>query len=57
MHEGARSEESCETILAGNRIEGPAIVEEHASTTVLTPGDVLQVGDFGNLDVEVGAAS
>jgi N-methylhydantoinase A len=44
-------------LLAGNRINGPAIVEEHASTTVLMPGDVLQVDDFGNLDIEVGTES
>ena len=26
-------------LLAGNRIKGPALIEEHASTTVLMPGD------------------
>jgi N-methylhydantoinase A len=41
-------------LLAGNRIEGPAIVEEHASTTVVFPGDVLTVDAFGNLVIEVG---
>ena len=39
---------------AGNRIEGPALVEEHASTTVVLPGDRLRVDAFGNLDIEVG---
>jgi N-methylhydantoinase A len=39
---------------AGNRIEGPALVEEHASTTVVLPGDKLQVDQFGNLVIEVG---
>jgi N-methylhydantoinase A len=39
---------------AGNRIDGPAIVEEHASTTVLMPGDTLHVDAFGNLDIQVG---
>ena len=39
---------------AGNRIDGPALVEEHASTTVLLPGDRLQVDAFGNLLIEVG---
>lgn len=38
----------------GNRIEGPALIEEHASTTVLWPGDALTVDGFGNLDVQVG---
>lgn len=44
-------------LLAGNRIEGPAIVEEHASTTVLMPGDILHVDAFGNLDIQVGMTS
>jgi len=39
---------------AGNRIDGPALVEEHASTTVLLPGDKLRVDGFGNLMIEVG---
>jgi N-methylhydantoinase A len=43
-----------ERLRAGNRIDGPALVEEHASTTVLQPGDRLRVDEFGNLDVEVG---
>ena len=29
-------------LLAGNRIAGPALIEEHASTTVLMPGDTLR---------------
>jgi N-methylhydantoinase A len=41
-------------LLAGNLIPGPAIVEEHASTTVVFPGDTLTVDDFGNLVIEVG---
>jgi N-methylhydantoinase A len=40
---------------AGNRIAGPALVEEHASTTVLLPGDRLRVDAWGNLDIEIGA--
>jgi N-methylhydantoinase A len=39
---------------AGNRLDGPALVEEHASTTVLLPGDRLEVDAFGNLVIEVG---
>ncbi len=38
---------------AGNRIEGPALIEEHASTTVVHPGDVLEVDAFGDLIIEV----
>jgi N-methylhydantoinase A len=41
-------------LTAGNRISGPALVEEHASTTVLLSGDRLIVDDFGNLVIEVG---
>jgi N-methylhydantoinase A len=41
-------------LLAGNRIEGPALIEEHASTTVLHPGDSMRVDAFGNLVVSVG---
>jgi N-methylhydantoinase A len=39
---------------AGNRIAGPALVEEHASTTVVLPGDKLQVDALGNLLIEIG---
>jgi N-methylhydantoinase A len=39
---------------AGNRISGPALIEEHASTTVLLPGDRMQVDSYGNLVIEVG---
>jgi N-methylhydantoinase A len=41
--------------LAGNRIEGPALIEEHASTTVVLPGAVAEVDAFGNLVIAVGA--
>jgi N-methylhydantoinase A len=41
-------------LLAGNRIKGPALIEEYASTTVLMPGDVLDVDAFGNLVIAVG---
>ena len=40
-------------LLAGNRIEGPALVEEHASTTVLAPGDTLEIDALGNLVIAV----
>jgi N-methylhydantoinase A len=38
---------------AGNRIAGPAVVEEYASTTVLYPGDGLTVDDYGNLVIDI----
>jgi N-methylhydantoinase A len=45
-----------EALLAGNRIKGPALVEEYASTTVLMPGDVLDVDVYGNLNITVAGA-
>ncbi len=41
---------------AGNRITGPALVEEYASTTVVPPGAALEVDPFGNLSIEVAAS-
>ena len=38
---------------AGNRVAGPALIEEHASTTVLLHGDVLTVDAYGNLVITV----
>lgn len=41
-------------LLAGNRIEGPALIEEHASTTVIQPGERVDVDDIGNLVITIG---
>jgi N-methylhydantoinase A len=43
-----------EALAAGNRIKGPALIEEYASTTVLMPGDVMHVDALGNLVIAVG---
>jgi N-methylhydantoinase A len=43
-------------LLAGNRLKGPALVEEHASTTVLMPGDACEVDAYGNLVIAVAGA-
>ncbi|MDT3683725.1 MAG: hydantoinase/oxoprolinase family protein [Pseudorhodoplanes sp.] len=40
-------------LLAGNRIEGPALIEEHASTTVALPGDSVEVDALGNLIITI----
>jgi N-methylhydantoinase A len=40
-------------LAVGNRITGPALIEEHASTTVLGPGDRLEVDSHGNLLIKV----
>ena len=39
---------------AGNRIDGPALIEEYGSTTVVPPGASVVVDSFGNLKIEVG---
>jgi N-methylhydantoinase A len=46
-----------EGLRAGNAIAGPALIEEHASTTVVLPGDRMHVDAFGNLVIEVGRRS
>ena len=40
-------------LVAGNKIAGPALIEEHASTTVLSPGDALTVNAYGHLEIAV----
>ena len=42
-----------DALLTGNKISGPAMIEEHASTTILLPGDEMEVDAFGNLMIEV----
>lgn len=39
----------------GNEIVGPALVEEHASTTVIAPGDSMTIDAFGNLLIAIGS--
>jgi N-methylhydantoinase A len=46
-----------ETLRAGDRIQGPALVEEPASVTILPPGTILEVDGIGNLLIQHGAAS
>jgi len=41
------------TLRPGMRIEGPAIVEEQTSTTVLYPGQRAQVDEYLNLEIEL----
>jgi N-methylhydantoinase A len=40
-------------LLAGDRIAGPALVEEYASTTVVLPGDELEVSRYGDLVISI----
>ena len=45
-----------ESLLAGDRIAGPAVITEHTATTVMHAGDTLRVGDYGELVIDVPAA-
>jgi N-methylhydantoinase A len=40
----------------GARVSGPAVIQEYASTTVLFPGDAMQVAPSGEMIVTIGAA-
>ena len=42
-----------EKLLAGHTLNGPALVEEYASTTVLLPGDTLEVSRYGDLVITI----
>jgi N-methylhydantoinase A/oxoprolinase/acetone carboxylase beta subunit len=41
-------------MIGGARINGPALIEEHGTTTVLYQGDVCRVAPSGELIVSVG---
>lgn len=43
-----------EKLLAGSILSGPAIVEETTSTTVVHPGQSLEVDQYGNLTIKIG---
>lgn len=43
-------------LVPGNRLTGPAIVEQMDTTTVLLPGDELLVDSYRNLVIEIGAS-
>jgi N-methylhydantoinase A len=45
-----------EKLKPGDKIDGPALVSEYASTTVIFPGDRLAVADTGELIISVGQA-
>ncbi len=46
-----------EALRAGNRLTGPAIVNQYDSTTVIPPGVEAHVDRFGNIVIEVGASA
>jgi len=45
-----------EKLKPGDKIDGPALVSEYASTTVIFPGDKLAVAETGELIISVGHA-
>jgi N-methylhydantoinase A/oxoprolinase/acetone carboxylase beta subunit len=42
---------------AGNQLEGPAIVNQYDSTTVIPPGLSARVDRYGNIVIDVGASA
>jgi N-methylhydantoinase A len=44
-------------LLAGNVIQGPAIIEEPASSTLLSPGDQAVVNEYGHLVIQLASPS
>ena len=42
---------------AGDRLEGPAVIEEAGATILVYPGDRMQVNEFGHLVIEVTAGA
>jgi N-methylhydantoinase A len=38
----------------GDQVNGPARIEERASTTIVQPGDTMSVDQFGNLNIRIG---
>jgi N-methylhydantoinase A len=38
---------------AGDRLDGPAVIEELGATILLYPGDRMQVNEYGHLVIEV----
>ena len=42
-------------LLAGNVIDGPAVIEEPASSTFVGPGDRATVNEYGHLVIDLGA--
>ena len=38
----------------GDRLNGPAVIEEMGATILVYPGDKMQVNEFGHLVIDVG---
>jgi N-methylhydantoinase A len=46
-----------ESLLAGDEVDGPAIISEHTATTVIHAGDRLRVGEYGEMVIAVSTGS
>ena len=46
-----------EQLSRGNRIEGPAVINQYDSTTVVPPGFTAEIDRFGNIVIRVDAAA
>ena len=44
-----------ETLSRGSRFDGPAVIEEDYSNTVVGPNQAVRIDDYGNLFVVIGA--
>jgi N-methylhydantoinase A len=40
---------------AGDRVDGPAVIEELGATILLYPGDRMEVNEFGHLVIDIGS--
>jgi N-methylhydantoinase A len=40
---------------AGDRLEGPAVIEEIGATILVYPGDKMRVNESGHLVIDVGS--
>lgn len=43
-----------ESLQTGDSIAGPAVITEHTATTVIHAGDVLEVGSYGEMTINLG---
>ncbi len=42
-----------DTLLCGDCISGPALIEEYASTTVIAPGDRASISEYGDIIISI----
>jgi N-methylhydantoinase A len=43
------------TLVAGQVVKGPALIQEYGSTTVVFPQDVCEVAPTGEIVISIGA--